>query len=83
MNKILAGQGVGRVENGIEDTLVLTRKCGNPELIFNNNKFKDLYWEVDSAEQWQLSFNHETTNECYMCERYKYGLIFIDKCEQN
>jgi hypothetical protein len=83
MNKILAGQGVGRVENGIEDTLVLTRKCGHPELIFNNNKFKDLYWEVDSAEQWQLSFNHETTNECYICERHKYGLIFFDKCEQN
>jgi len=62
---------------------VLTRKANNPELIFNNCKYKDAYWEMEAGELWQLSYSNHPTNECFICQKYKYGLIFIDKREAN
>lgn len=28
---------------------------------------------------WQLSYSNHPTNECFVCQKYKYGLIFVDK----
>jgi len=58
----------------------LTRKVNHPELIFNQDTNKDKYastrfFEIDSAECWVLS----QTNECYVCDRHPYTLIFFEK----
>ena len=49
------------------DHFVLTRKVNEPELIFNQCRFKDLYFEQDAAEQWALS----DKSECHMCQKHK------------
>ena len=72
--------GLGKSSDGGSDHFVLTRKVNHPELIFNQDPNKDRYaatrfFEIDSAECWVLS----QTNECYVCDRHTYGLIFFEK----
>lgn len=55
----------------------------SPELIFNNCGYKDLYWEVDAGEKWQLSYKIGPTHDCYVCQKHKYGVVFIDKRGNN
>lgn len=38
---------------------------------------------MEAGELWQLSYSNHPTNECFICQKYKYGLIFIDKREAN
>ena len=52
INQTMVAQGIGRMEAGIADVFVLTRKVNNPELIFNNCRFKDLYWQMEAGEMW-------------------------------
>ena len=52
INQAVCGQGIGRIDSMTIDVFVLTRKIRMPELMFNNNKSKDLYWETDSGEMW-------------------------------
>jgi len=67
----------------LDDNFVVTRKPRMPELIFNNNDVKDLYWEVESGENWRLSHLKTTTNECFICQRRKYVMVYVDKCYDN
>jgi len=78
INQNLSGQGIGRLEADPGDVFVLTRKADSPELIFNNCKYKDAYWDMEAGELWQLSYSNHPTNECFLCRKYKYGLIFVD-----
>ena len=55
INQAVYGQGIGRLESMPGDVFVLTRKTKMPELMFNNNISKDLYWEIESGEMWHLS----------------------------
>lgn len=62
------------------DHFILTRKINNAELIFNQDPHKDhlkhcRYFEVEAAECWRLS----RSNECFMCDGYKYTAIFFKK----
>lgn len=41
------GQGIGRINSMPSDVFVVTRQTKMPELIFNNDCSKDLYWEID------------------------------------
>ena len=54
-----------------------------PELIFNNNPSKDLFWETDSGEMWTLSQSKNPSNECFLCQKHKYAMIYVDKCFPN
>jgi hypothetical protein len=67
INQAIFGQGIGRLEAMTSDIFVLSRKTRMPELIWNNDTSKDLYWEVDQGEMWQLSRQKNPTNECFMC----------------
>ena len=75
----MVGQGIGRLEHGPTDVFVLTRKINNYELIFNNSKNIDSYWDIGNGAKWTLSFVAGPVNECFVCQKYKYGIIFIDK----
>jgi len=52
-------------------------------MIFNNTVYKDHYWESDAGEQWKFSWKEESTNECYICEKHKYTVIFLSTKERN
>ena len=49
-----------------------------PEQIFNICDYKDLYWEIDSGNSWKLSHHNNATNDCFVCQKYKYAMIYID-----
>lgn len=71
---------MGRIENADpSDCLVLTRKLNHPELIFNNSNHQSTYFQQDSDMQWRVSYNGQFTHECYLCQKYKYTCIFLDK----
>ena len=38
---------------------------------------------IDEDEQWKFSYKHGPTNDCFICQKYKYGLIFVDKRGEN
>ena len=67
INQAVVGQGIGRLDAGPADVCVLTRSVNSPELIFNACAHKDLYWEVDAGEKWQLSHKQGPTHDCYVC----------------
>ena len=52
--------------------MVLTRKVNEPDLIFNQYPYKDLYFEQDAGEQWVLS----EKSECFVCDKHKLTVIF-------
>ena len=68
INKAISGKGIGRVELNQSDLFVVTRKSKMSEMIFNNDPSKDLYWDIEQGEMWQLSRGPKhTTNECFIC----------------
>ena len=56
------------------DQFVLTRKL-DPELIFNQNKYKDCYFDEHGCKRWKLS----DKNECHICDRHQYVAIFYNR----
>jgi len=38
---------------------------------------------MDEDEQWKLSFKNTPINECFVCQKHRYGLIYIDKRDHN
>ena len=71
---------MGKNTDGLVDQFVLTRKVNHPELIWNqdpqnDHSSKKRYFEVDAAENWQLSMK----NECFMCDGHKYTAIFFKR----
>ena len=83
INQAVFGQGIGRMDAMPSDVFVVTRKPRLPELIYNNDSSKDLYWEIDAGEMWQLSHQKNPTNECFLCQKHKYAMIYVDKCYEN
>tara|TARA_B110000285_G_scaffold218667_1_gene268382 strand:+ start:82 stop:576 length:495 start_codon:yes stop_codon:yes gene_type:complete len=84
INQAITGQGIGREDVNPSDVFVVTRKSRMPELIFNNDTSKDLYWDIDQGEMWQLSHGPKNpTNECFLCQKHKYAMIYVDKCYNN
>jgi hypothetical protein len=69
--------------NDYNDAFVLTRKPRMPELIFNNTFSKDLYWETEQGEMWHLSRQSNHPNECFICQKHKYAMIYVDKYGNN
>jgi len=64
------------------DNLVLTRKLNHPELIFNQRIYKDStkdrFFKVDANQSWALS--HQ--DECYICEKHHYTVIFYERSQR-
>ena len=74
--------GTGRLDDNIFDRFVLTRKLNHPELLFNQNTKYDQgknakyrFFKPDAQKDWKLS----AQNECYLCNKHQYTLIFYDK----
>lgn len=74
-----AHQGIGRMDDNTIDQFVVTRKVNYTELIFNqkikNDKTKFKYFQKDHSLLWTLS----KKNECFICEKYKYTMVFFEK----
>ena len=68
------GQGIGHQRICLQP-LVLTRKLGHKELIFNETDEKSTYFLEDSASTWIKM----PRDNCWICEQWKYCLIFLDK----
>ena len=54
INQSQVSTGIGRIESSLIDDFILQRHLNQPELIFNQCRYKDLYFEQDASEQWQL-----------------------------
>ena len=78
-NQSTYARGVGRMPENIIDTFVLTRKLTFPELCFNQNMYKDKYFDALSPKQWELS----DKGECFICHKHKYVCIFYDRKNTN
>ena len=78
-NLAFTGPGIGRTEGTSRDYFVLTRHPCMPELVYNSDTYKDLFWEVESGEMWKLSHQANPTNDCFICQKHKYAMIFVDK----
>lgn len=76
MNQTQTHHGVGRKEKTVLDHFILTRKVNHPELLFNQSPHRDGYFE-DQVLEWELS------NECFVCEKHRYTLIFYQKNDPN
>lgn len=63
------------MESNQVDTFVLNRKVNHPELIFNQNKREDLFFEQDASETWKLLEN----GNCYQCQKHRYTMIFYEQ----
>lgn len=72
INQTQSIAGLGRIESSLVDQFILSKNGNEPELIFNQNQHKDLYFEQDSSELWRLSLK----NECHICQRHKCVYIF-------
>jgi hypothetical protein len=64
--------GVGRSEESNVDNVILTRQVNEPNLIFNQHKCRDSYYDVDSGFNWRLS----DKSECFICQKSKFVMIF-------
>ena len=82
-NRVQVTAGIGRIGNSSGDQFVVTRKLQHSELMYNNCRHKDAYWQVGAEERWQLSYRHKTSNECYVCQKHKLVMIFLDDAEAN
>lgn len=73
-------EGNGREECSSIDFFVLTRVLNHPELLFNQQTKYDRdianrFFRKDSMLEWQIS----NGNECYICNRYQYTMIFYER----
>ena len=66
--------GLGRGSESVQP-LVITRKLGHPELIFNENESKNTYHKVHASAKWARMPN----NECWICDQWKYCVIFFSR----
>jgi hypothetical protein len=77
VNQTDISEGVGRKFDNQTDQLVLTKKFNLPELIFNQKRNLDRYFQEDSANAWQMSKG----NECFVCLKFCYTIIFYTQGE--
>ena len=74
--------GVGKAEDNILDRFVVTRVVNHPELVFNQSTLNDAstdkrYFDRNHALKWRLSRG----NECFMCTRHGYTIVFYVQSE--
>ena len=82
INNAQWSHGVGKGEDNIFDRFVVTRIVNHPELVFNQSTLNDnskdkRYFDRNHALKWCLSRG----NECFMCQRYQYTIIFYIQSE--
>lgn len=78
-HKVSTIGGVGRLESSLVDQFILSRLVNNPELIFNQQPYRDKYYEMDAAERWRLmDTSCGITGGCPVCNKHKYTMIFYD-----
>jgi hypothetical protein len=63
MQQTQAASGIGRIETSLVDQFVLNRNLNEPELVFNQDKFRDKYFDIEFGESWRLSLK----NDCHVC----------------
>jgi len=57
----------------IDDSFIIYRVLGNPELIFSDNPgLADEQWQINSGQSKEEAFEKGLKDECYFCERHKY-----------
>lgn len=79
-NKAQTKGGVGRTESSLIDEFVLSRWVNRPELVYNQQPYKDGYFEMDAAENWRLlDAACGTGGGCPICNKHKYTLIFYEQ----
>lgn len=62
------------------DDFIMQRQLNQPELIFNQCRYKDLYFEEDSSEYWHLQDQAcGMSGGCPVCRKHKYTLIFYQQ----
>ena len=66
--------GLGRGYSTIQP-LVITRKLGHPELIFNEHDSKNTHFKVHASAKWARM----QSSECWICDQWKYTLIFFSR----
>ena len=65
--------------HSFRDEMVISRKVGHPELIFNDSPFNIQEFSTDNCEgKWTFS-NHG----CYVCQRHNYVQIFFKRERAN
>ena len=55
--------------------LILSRKLGHNELIFNMSNLDNTYLQPGAQAKWTLS----DTDDCWICDRWKYCLVFFSR----
>lgn len=62
------------------DEFVLARWVNRPELVYNQQPYKDSYFEMDAGEDWRL-YDTKTGihGGCPICNKHKYTLIFYEQ----
>ena len=72
--------GLGRGHSTIQP-LVITRKLGHPELIFNEQDSKNTHFKPHASAKWARM----QSSECWISDQWKYTLIFFSRqhCAQH
>ena len=55
--------------------MVISRKLGHDELIFNEGDNKNTAFESAASRKWVKM----SKNECWICDKWKYTVIFFDR----
>ena len=58
-----------------QQPLLLQRKLGHPELIFNGARGKSLHFEAGAGAKWEIG----ERDSCWICQKWRYSIIFVDK----
>ena len=66
--------GLGRGYSTVQP-LVITRKLGHPELIFNEAESRNTHLKVNASAKWIRS----PSSECWISDQYKYTVIFFSR----
>ena len=72
--------GLGR-DRTIKDPMILTRKIGQPELVFNDKFYCSAELNAtNSEEKWSF---HASANgdDCYVCQQHNYVQIFFNRAK--
>jgi hypothetical protein len=72
--------GLGR-DRTIKDPMILTRKIGQPELVFNDKFYCSAELNAtNSEEKWSF---HASVNgdDCYVCQQHNYVQIFFNRAK--
>lgn len=68
------------------DHFIIYRGINLPELVFNQDPLQDQnvrkrYFEFDHFAKWSVSDNQNKKNNCLLCQKQKYAIIFYERSE--